>query len=53
MLTISQFAKRRGCSRQYIHNLLIDRRIKGAVKVKSQGVKGGWIWMIPRAAKIS
>lgn len=53
MLTLSEFATRKGVSRQYVHTLLKNKRLQGARKVKSPGVKGGWIWMIPKGAKIS
>lgn len=52
MLTLSQYAERKGLSRQRIHKLLTQRRIPGAKKVKSPGVKGGYLWMIPPTAKI-
>jgi GTP-sensing pleiotropic transcriptional regulator CodY len=53
MLTLTEYADRKGVSRQYICKLLKDKRIKGARKVRSAGVKGGWLWMIPKAAKIA
>ena len=53
MLTISEFAARKGVSRQYVHKLLQNKRLSGARKVKSPGTKGGWLWMIPKNAKIA
>ena len=53
MLTMRQFADRKGVSRQYVHKLLTEKRIKGARKVATPGVRGGFLWMIPRGAKIA
>jgi len=46
-------AKRRGLTRQRIHNLLKQRRIPGARKRAVPGMRGGFVWMIPKAAKIA
>ena len=53
MLTASQFAKKHDFTRQWVHNLLKNKRISGARKVKAPASRGGWIWMIPKGAKIS
>ena len=53
MLTMTQFAARMGVSRQYVHKLLMQRRIKGARKVPHPGMRDGFLWMIPKAAKIA
>jgi len=53
MLTLSQYADRMGVSRQYVHILLKNKRLRGARKVKSPGMRGGWVWMIPKGAKVA
>jgi hypothetical protein len=53
MLTLTEYARHNGFTRQHIHNLLKSKRIKGAKKRKVPGVRGGFVWMIPRAAKIA
>ena len=53
MLTLTEYAKRQGCTRQYICKLLKDKRIKGAKKVRAAGIRGGWLWMIPKTSKIA
>lgn len=52
MLTITQFAKRRGLTRQRIHQLILQKRLPGAVRVKTAGANALGVWMIPPRAKI-
>jgi hypothetical protein len=53
MLTLTEYAKRKRLSRQRIHKLLIDKRIKGARKRAVPGMRGGFVWMIPKGAQIA
>lgn len=53
MLTMSQFAKKHGLSRQRIHQLLLQRRISGAKKTQVLGGPKDGIWVIPSRARIS
>ena len=51
MLTLSDFAQRRGLSRTRVHQLLQAGRIAGARLIgKSNGRRG--MWVIPPKAKI-
>ena len=52
MLTMSQFAKKHGLSRQRIHQLILQRRIPRAKKTQVIGGPVGGIWVIPESAKI-
>jgi len=45
MMTVSQYAAKRGCSTQYVRKLLAQGRIAGAIKVSV-------LWLIPEDAKI-
>lgn len=53
MLTLTEYAARKGFTRQYICKLLNDKRIPGARKKSVPGMRGGFVWMIPKAAKIT
>ena len=53
MLTLTEYAKKRGLSRQRIHKLLKEKRIPGAKKLRIPWARGGFVWMIPRGAKIA
>lgn len=52
MLTMSQFGKKHGLSRQRIHQLILQGRIKGARKTQVLGGPEDGIWVIPESAKI-
>lgn len=52
MLTITEFAKKHGVTRSWVHNLLLQGRIKGAKRRHLSGVNGRGVWLIPEAAKI-
>lgn len=45
MMTVTEFAAKRGCSTQYIRKMLAQGRIVGAIKVSV-------LWLIPDDAKI-
>jgi len=45
MMTVTEFATKRGCSTQYIRKMLAQGRIAGAIKVSV-------LWLIPEDAKI-
>ncbi len=51
MLTMSQFAQKHGISRQRVHQLILQGRIK-AKKTQVLGGPLGGIWVIPSGAKI-
>lgn len=45
MITVTEYAKRYGCSTQYIRRMLSENRITGARKI-------GFMWVIPENAQI-
>ena len=52
MLTMTQFAKKHGLTRQRIHQLILQRRIpKARLTQVLYGPKTG-IWLIPESARI-
>jgi len=49
---MTQFARKHGLSRQRIHALLLQCRIKGAKKSQVLGGPINGIWLIPNNAKL-
>ena len=52
MLTMSQYGRKHGLSRQRIHQLILQGRIKGARKTKVLGGPKLGLWIIPESARI-
>lgn len=52
-LTMTQYARKHKLTRQRIHQLILQRRIPGAVKTQTLGGPADGIWLIPARAKIS
>ena len=50
MLTVTQYARKKGISRARVHQLIVQRRIEGAQHHGGNGTGG--IWLIPTKARI-
>jgi len=52
MITLTEYARKVGHTRSWVHILILQGRIPGAKKVQHPGTRNGGIWMIPANAKI-
>lgn len=52
MITMTEFAKKHGVTRSWIHNLLLQRRIPGAKLKRFPGGHPKGVWLIPEDAEI-
>ena len=52
MLTMTQFGRKHGLTRQRIHQLILQGRIPRARKTQVLGGTPAGLWIIPESAKI-
>lgn len=53
MISITQYAERHNMKRQRVHQLILQGRIKGAIREFVVGTNRAGVWMIPNHAKVS
>ena len=53
MLSITQYAKRHKMQRHRVHQLILQGRIKGAIREFVVGTNRAGVWMLPDDAKVS